>query len=96
MSKETTTDFNNSTKKESEKTKKAEHIETVKKSDVNKDEKETKTVKEKKMGVVRFLQLNPQSFIVASLLKSEFGQKVMLESEWKETLDKLMKKHITK
>lgn len=45
---------------------------------------------EKRCGVVRFLQLNPQSRGVEAVLNLNYGNDVKTISEWKEILNNLL------
>ena len=49
---------------------------------------------ESKIGVVRFLQLNPQPKMVADLMKSMYKSEVHTESEWFEIMNKLLGKSV--
>ena len=48
----------------------------------------------KRMGVEKFLQLHPQSYIVASMLRTLYKKSVMTEEEWLKTLDDLLNSNI--
>ena len=56
----------------------------------------TKEKVDPKMGVTRFLQLHRQNYLTECLLKAEYGNSVMRESEWNEKLNELLKEKITK
>ena len=46
--------------------------------------------KEKKMGVVRFLQKNPQKSGIEAILKCEYAAVSKTETEWKAIVDQLL------
>ena len=52
--------------------------------------------KDPKMGVSRFLQLHRQNYLIESLLKAEYGNSIMRESEWEFKLKELLSEKITK
>lgn len=47
------------------------------------------TTKEKKIGVVRFLQLYPQKRGIEALLKSNYASTVKTVTEWKALVDEI-------
>lgn len=49
---------------------------------------------EPKIGVVRFLQLNPQPKMVEDLMKSMYKKEVHTETEWFDIMDKLLGKNV--
>ncbi len=46
--------------------------------------------KEKRMGVVRFLQKNPQNSGIEAILKCEYASVSKTETEWKAIVDQLL------
>ena len=44
----------------------------------------------KKIGLERFLQLHPQKYIVAVMMRTLFKNRVMTEAEWLELLDRTL------
>lgn len=48
-----------------------------------------------KIGVVRFLQLNPQDFYVEELMKKKYKKDSHTESEWFAIMEKLMNSKVT-
>lgn len=51
---------------------------------------EEKIMAEKKINVEKFLQLHPQSYTIATLLRTKYKSKVMTESEWLELVSSLL------
>lgn len=57
---------------------------------------EEKQMAEKKIGVEKFLQLHPQSYTIATLLRTKYRTKVMTESEWLELVSSLLGSQVRK
>jgi hypothetical protein len=56
----------------------------------------TSTSSTKKMGVVRFLQLRPQTSGISALMKKNYSSEVHTLSEWETILENLLKRKVTK
>ena len=52
--------------------------------------------KERKMGLTRFLQLNPQNSYIVALLNSQYKRAVMTESEWKAKIKEMLERRPSK